>query len=110
MDLGVLTIFLYVLYSFVCLLLILIVLVQPGGEEDLGGAFGGGGGSMDSFLGARGDTMLKKITVVFATLFFLLSIIIGVIEVGGRERTKGGGQNKGEQTVPLPAKKGESKG
>ena len=84
---GVLKAFLYGIYVIVCLLLITIVLLQRGSEEELGGAFGGMGGGAENLLGARGDITLKKITAVFAAIFFLFSILIGVLELNTKVKS-----------------------
>lgn len=93
---------LYFAHFVVCLFLIIIVLLQRGEGEDLGGAFGGGGGGgAESFLGARGNVTLKKITVVFATFFFVISIVLVAMELDTSTRTKvGDTKDKANQTAP----------
>lgn len=102
--------FLYIFYGILCVFLILLVLIQKGSEEDLGGAFGGGGGAAESFLGARGDTTLKKVTVIFAILFFILSILIGALELNTQSAsaTEKTNQKKGTSTQKNKKDKGSS--
>ena len=107
---SLVTSLLYGVYVVLCLLMLLVILLQKGSEEDLGGAFGGGGGATDSLLGAKGDSTLKKITSVFAACFFLLAILIGVLELKQRRHTSLENKNKKKTKQVFPAKdKGKKK-
>jgi protein translocase SecG subunit len=57
-----------------CVLLILVVLVQRGRGGGLAGAFGGVGGH--SILGSRTGDFLTWVTISFAALFVMLSIVL----------------------------------
>lgn len=63
--------------------LIVLVLLQQGKGADAGAAFGSGASS--TVFGARGSaTFLSRMTGVLATLFFLVSLGLAYLVVGGR--------------------------
>ncbi|QQE74017.1 preprotein translocase subunit SecG [Brevibacillus composti] len=58
--------------------LIIVVLLQSGKSAGLSGAIGGGAEQLMGKQKARGiDALLNKLTVVFATLFMIFSILLG---------------------------------
>src|SRR5260370_32872106 len=62
-----------------CLVLILLVLIQlPKKEAGAGLAFGGG--ASDALFGAGSGTVLTKITRWAATAFFILAIVLSVMQ------------------------------
>lgn len=61
----------------VSLLMILVVMMQRPKQEGLGAAFGGG--MTDQLLGAGTTSFLQKSTVVLGILFFVLSLILGIL-------------------------------
>lgn len=68
------------------LLLILLVLIQlPKKEAGAGLAFGGG--ATDALFGAGSGNALTKITKYAAVVFFVLLMIISVIQTTGRSRS-----------------------
>ena len=66
---GILSIFLLVLFVITCLLLILMVLMQDEQGDGIGGIFGGGG----SQFGSRSGNILTKFTSVLAAVFLITS-------------------------------------
>ncbi|WP_411844869.1 preprotein translocase subunit SecG [Roseibacillus persicicus] len=70
----------------VSLLMILVVMMQRPKQEGLGAAFGGG--MTDQLLGAGTTSFLQKSTVVLGILFFLLSLILGIL-VGRSNKEQG---------------------
>jgi len=69
-----------------CLLLILLVLIQlPKKEAGAGLAFGGG--ATDALFGAGSGNALTKITKYAAAVFFVLLMIISIIQSTGRSRS-----------------------
>ncbi len=69
-----------------CLFLILLVLIQlPKKEAGAGLAFGGG--ATDALFGAGSGNALTKITKYTAVVFFVLLMIISVIQTTGRSRS-----------------------
>ena len=63
----------------ICLLMILTILMQRPKSEGLGAAFGGG--LTDNLFGAQTTTVLTKFTVWLGALFFLLTLLISVLQV-----------------------------
>lgn len=70
----------------VSLLMILVVMMQRPKQEGLGAAFGGG--MTDQLLGAGTTSFLQKATVILGILFFMLSLILGIL-VGRSNKQKG---------------------
>jgi len=72
----VLGIVLTVLYVLACFVLIMFVLLQPG-KSDAAAVFGGGANS--SAFGPRGtQTVLAKVTITAAILFFLIAFLFSI--------------------------------
>ena len=68
--------FLLTLYILSCLVLILFVLLQPG-KSDAAAVFGGGANS--SAFGPRGtQTVLAKVTITAAIIFFLTAFLFSI--------------------------------
>ncbi len=67
----------FALLLIVCSLLLLVVLMQRPKNEGLGAAFGAQ--MTDQAFGAQTTDVLKKGTILFGTLFMLLSFILGVL-------------------------------
>ena len=72
---GVLTFFLVVN----CAVLILLVLVQLP-KKDAGAGLAFGGGAADALFGAGSGNALTKITKYAAIIFFVLALLIGVLQ------------------------------
>lgn len=65
-----------VLYILACFVLIMFVLLQPG-KSDAAAVFGGGANS--SAFGPRGtQTVLAKVTITAAILFFLIAFLFSI--------------------------------
>lgn len=62
-----------------CLVLILLVLVQLP-KKDAGAGLAFGGGATDALFGAGSGTVLTKITKYAAATFFILAIILAVMQ------------------------------
>ena len=67
------------LYVVVCFGLMLVILLQQGKGGDIASAFGGGGGSQAAFGARSGATVLSRATTVFAVLFLLGALFIGIL-------------------------------
>ncbi len=67
----------FALLLIVCSLLLLVVLMQRPKNEGLGAAFGAQ--MTDQAFGAQTTDVLKKGTIIFGTLFMLLSFVLGVL-------------------------------
>src|SRR5581483_10863881 len=93
-----------VLYIVACFLLILFVLLQPG-KADAGGGLAFGAANTAAF-GPRGtQTVLAKITITAAIVFFLIAFLFSIPGIF-EKRSIGEGVNQSEQApapAPLPA-------
>ncbi len=67
----------FALLLIICSLLLLVVLMQRPKNEGLGAAFGAQ--MTDQAFGAQTTDVLKKGTILFGTLFMLLSFVLGVL-------------------------------
>lgn len=74
---GVLTTILNTLIVLVCLFLICLILIQRGKGGGLAGAFGGVGGS--SAFGTKAGDTFTKITVVTASIWILMAMLLVVL-------------------------------
>ena len=69
-------IILTILYVLACLILIMFVLLQPG-KSDAAAVFGGGANS--AAFGPRGtQTVLAKVTITAAIVFFLIAFLFSI--------------------------------
>ncbi len=78
---DLLTISIYISFAVlfvVCALLLLVVLMQRPKQEGLGAAFGAA--MTDQAFGARTTDVLKKATVLFGTLFFIICLALGILQ------------------------------
>ena len=104
---SILTAILNTLVVIVCLFLICLILIQRGKGGGLAGAFGGVGGS--SAFGTKAGDVFTRVTVVVASIWIFLSLILVVLynrnthsawgneasataskEVGGKSKAKTG--------------------
>ena len=93
---------LMVLYIVSCFVLIMFVLLQPG-KSDAAAVFGGGANS--AAFGPRGtQTVLAKITITAAVIFFLTAFVFSIPGLF-EERSIGERQpaDSGAQQAPIPA-------
>lgn len=96
-----------------CLVLVLLVLIQlPKKEAGMGQAFGGG--ATDALFGAGSGNALTKLTKYTAGAFFVLAILISLLN-GYQSRQKGGDNLKkilektpAAVTTPAPVKAPET--
>jgi preprotein translocase subunit SecG len=87
------------LYIVACFVLILFVLLQPG-KSDAAAVFGGGANT--AAFGPRGTaTVLAKITITAAIVFFLIAFLFSIPGIF-EKRSIGEGVNQSEQ-APAPA-------
>src|ERR1044071_10052986 len=89
-----------VLYIIACFVLILFVLLQPG-KSDASAVFGGGANS--AAFGPRGtQTVLAKITITAAIVFFLIAFLFSIPGIF-EKRSIGEGVNAPADQEPAPA-------
>ncbi len=72
--------------AIICLLMVLIILMQRPKQEGLGAAFGGG--VTDQMFGAQTSNVLQKVTVTFAIIFFVITLILAVLVGKQQEHNK----------------------
>lgn len=82
-------------------LLLLVVLMQRPKQEGLGAAFGSQ--MTDQAFGAQTTDVLKKGTVLFGTLFMLLSFVLAVLMNAQYKRAHSTGLSTGEEQVKQEA-------
>src|SRR5215475_2467128 len=101
---GFLIALLTVVMVFNCLLLILLVLIQLP-KKEAGAALAFGGGTTDALFGAGSGTVLTKITKYAATTFFVLAIVLSVMQIHYHGRTGSEFERNLEKpsTAPAPA-------
>jgi preprotein translocase subunit SecG len=89
------------LYIVACFVLILFVLLQPG-KGDAAAVFGGGANT--GAFGPRGtQTVLAKITITAAIVFFLIAFLFSIPGIFERRSIGEGVNSSGEQApAPLP--------
>jgi preprotein translocase subunit SecG len=84
-----------------CIVLILLVLIQlPKKEAGAGIAFGGS--TADALFGAGSGTVLTKITKYTATAFFIMALLLSILQSNYHRRAGSQFQKKLEQTGPAP--------
>lgn len=77
---------LLVVYLVVALLLIGFVLIQQGKGADMGASFGSGGSN--TVFGSSGSgNFMTKTTAVLATLFFVISLLLGSMSANHEKAT-----------------------
>jgi preprotein translocase subunit SecG len=70
--------FLIILFVFICVSLVVVILLQAGKGQGLAGTFGGPGAG--AVFGGRGAaTFLSKSTGILATIYLILSLLIGYV-------------------------------
>src|SRR5919202_3959449 len=81
------------LFVLICFVLMLVILLQQGKGGDIANAFGGG--SSQAAFGARaGATVLSRATTIFAVLFMVGGIALGILGQGvGSGRSVIGGRS-----------------
>jgi preprotein translocase subunit SecG len=93
------------LYVLICFVLMLVILLQQGKGGDIANAFGGGG-SQAAFGARAGATVLSRATTVFAVLFMVGAIALGILgqRVGGGGSVVGGRNPLAQPATPQPAR------
>jgi len=73
---GILSIFLLVIFIISCVLLIFMVIIQDSDSDSLGGIFAGGSGSA---FGSRSSNVVIKFTTVLGALFFVCAFSLALL-------------------------------
>ena len=74
---GILITILTILDVLIAILIIALVLVQQSKSSGLGTTFGGGGS--DSLFGAHAESHLSRLTVIFASLFLVITLALAIL-------------------------------
>ena len=89
------------LYVLICLGLMLVVYLQQGKGGDIAAAFGGG--SSQAAFGARsGATVLSRATTIFAILFMVGALALGILGKRGPGSVIGGRTPLTQPSTPNP--------
>jgi preprotein translocase subunit SecG len=95
---GILSIFLLVVFIISCILLVLMVIIQDSDSDSLGGVFAGGSGSA---FGSRSTNVVIKFTYVLGALFFVCAFSLAIINkssIGNVEKAAQSGADKATTT------------
>jgi len=84
-----------------CLVLIFLVLIQLP-KKDAGAGLAFGGGATDALFGAGSGNVLTKITKYAATIFFVLALVLSVMQRSYHTRTTSVFEQKLQQSSPAP--------
>jgi preprotein translocase subunit SecG len=85
-----------------CLILVFLVLIQLP-KKDAGAGLAFGSGATDALFGAGSGTVLTKITKYSATTFFVLAIVLSVMQMNYHRRTSSEFEKNLEKQGPPPA-------
>ena len=98
---GFIIVLLTVVLVLDCAALIFLVLIQLP-KKDAGAGLAFGGAATDALFGAGSGNVLTKITKYAATIFFVLALILSVMQGYYHSRTTTIFQQKLQQNSPLP--------
>ena len=76
---GILSIFLLVIFVIVSLLLIFMVVIQNEGADGLGGIFAG---SSNTAFGSRSSNVMQRFTYILGALFFVCAFSLALLNKG----------------------------
>ena len=74
----VLSVMVYALIVITAVILVCLILMQPSKSGGLGSSFGGGGAT-EAVFGAHALCHLSKLTVIFISVFFVLTLAMAVL-------------------------------
>ena len=94
--------FLIILHVLVCIILMVVILLQSSKGGGLAGVFGGGG--MGAVFGGRGAaSFLSRVTTIAATVFMILSLILGLATRGTQSTGSVVSEERARARVSSPA-------
>ncbi len=93
---GILGIFLLVIFVIACILLVLMVIIQDSDSDSLGGVFAGGSGSA---FGSRSTNVVIKFTYVLGALFFVCAFALALINKSTIGNVEKAAQGSGDSTT-----------
>ena len=92
---GILGIFLLVIFVISCILLILMVIIQDSDSDSLGGVFAGGSGSA---FGSRSTNVVIRFTYVLGALFFVCAFSLALINKSSVGNVEKAAQSQSKET------------
>ena len=93
---GILGIFLLVIFIIACILLILMVIIQDSDSDSLGGVFAGGSGSA---FGSRSTNVVVRFTYVLGAIFFVCAFSLALINKSSVGNVEKAAQGKGADST-----------
>jgi len=93
---GILGVFLLVIFVIACVLLILMVIIQDSDSDSLGGVFAGGSGSA---FGSRSTNVVIRFTYVLGALFFVCAFALALINKSSIGEVEKAAQSSAEKTT-----------
>jgi preprotein translocase subunit SecG len=96
----ILTAILNTLIVLICLFMICLILIQRGKGGGLAGAFGGMGGS--SAFGTKSGDVFTRVTMIVASIWIVLSMILVVLYNQGNQSAWGSDNNPGVSKEVAP--------
>jgi preprotein translocase subunit SecG len=73
---GILSVFLLVIFIIACILLVLMVIIQDSDSDSLGGIFAGGSGSA---FGSRSTNVVVRFTYALGAIFFVCAFSLALL-------------------------------
>lgn len=93
----ILSVMIYALIVITAIILVVLILMQPSKSGGLGSAFGGGG-TTEAVFGAHALSHLSKLTIIFISIFFVLTLGLAIIAAHSQ---KGDDKSLMGDTVPV---------
>jgi preprotein translocase subunit SecG len=92
---GILGIFLLVIFVISCILLVFMVIIQDSDSDSLGGVFAGGSGSA---FGSRSTNVVIRFTYVLGALFFVCAFSLALINKSSIGNVEKAAQSSADKT------------
>jgi preprotein translocase subunit SecG len=93
---GILGVFLLVVFIIACILLIFMVIIQDSESDSLGGVFAGGSGSA---FGSRSTNVVIRFTYVLGALFFVCAFSLALINKSSVGNVEKAAQSQSKETT-----------
>jgi preprotein translocase subunit SecG len=93
---GILGIFLLVIFIIACILLILMVIIQDSDSDSLGGVFAGGSGSA---FGSRSTNVVVRFTYALGAIFFVCAFSLALINKSSVGNVEKAAQGQGQDST-----------
>jgi preprotein translocase subunit SecG len=93
---GILGVFLLVIFIIACFLLIFMVIIQDSDSDSLGGVFAGGSGSA---FGSRSTNVVIRFTYVLGAIFFVCAFSLALINKSSVGNVEKAAQSQSKDTT-----------